>query len=171
MNAITNPAAFEPSEPAAVPVEDRALLDAYSNAVIDVVDPVGPAVVKLEVMAEGQRSRPAPGPASFVSPDGLILTNSHVVGGAHKSQCGQRRRPHHDGARASATIPTPTSRWSASMLPSSLTAAKLGDSKTLRRGQLVIAIGNPLGFESTVTTGVVSALGRSLRSRQWTLDR
>ena len=162
MNAITNPAAFEPSEPAAVPVEDRALLDAYSNAVIDVVDRVGPAVVKLEVMGEGQR-RAGTGSGVIVAPDGLILTNSHVVGRAHKVNV-----VNVEGRIMTARVVGDDPDTDLALVrvdaPISLTAAKLGDSKTLRRGQLVIAIGNPLGFESTVTTGVVSALGRSLRS-------
>ena len=149
-----------------VPPEDQALLDAYSRAVIDVVDRVGPAVVGLAVQV-GQangRIRGGSGSGVVVAPDGLILTNSHVAGAASRIEVTTA-----DGLNLKARLVGDDPDTDLALLrvdeAVTLTAAPLGDSKRLRRGQLVIAIGNPLGFESTVTTGVVSALGRSLRSR------
>jgi S1-C subfamily serine protease len=150
-------------------VSDLELLDAYSRAVIDAVDRVGPSVVKVEVRGGGQqsRSRRAPdggaGSGFLFTPDGLILTNSHVVaaGTAVSVSLTDGRvlgadivgdDPHTDLAVLRVTAPH-------------LHAAPLGNSATLRPGQVVIAIGNPFGFQHTVTTGVVSALGRSLRAR------
>jgi S1-C subfamily serine protease len=152
------------AETRSVPADDQALLDAYSRAVIDVVDRVGPAVVRLDVAAGGKRRHGGTGSGVVVAPDGLVLTNSHVVGGA----------PHMtvttvDGRSLTARVvgDDPDTDLALVRVDSNVTlpAATLGDSKRLKRGQLVIAIGNPLGFESTVTTGVISALGRSLRAR------
>jgi len=148
----------------AVPSEDQALLDAYSRAVIDVVDRVGPAVVRLDVKTPDARVRGGTGSGVVVAPDGLVLTNSHVVGGAARVDVTTI-----EGRSLAARVvgDDPDTDLALVRVDASVTlpAAALGDSKRLRRGQLVIAIGNPLGFESTVTTGVVSALGRSLRSR------
>ena len=145
-----------------VPPEDQALLDAYSRAVIDVVDRVGPAVVRLA--AHAAQSRGGTGSGVVVAPDGLILTNSHVAGKASRIEVTTA-----DGQHLSARVVGDDPDTDLALLrvdeAVTLPAAPLGDSKRLKRGQLVIAIGNPLGFESTVTTGVVSALGRSLRSR------
>ena len=154
-----------PAAPApAAAADDRELLDAYSRAVIDVVDRLGPAVVRLDVRTRAESRHAGSGSGVVGAPDGLVLTNSHVVGGAKSIDVttvdGRNLTAHVVGddpdtdlalVRADAAVTLPS--------------ARLGDSKQLKRGQLVIAIGNPLGFESTVTTGVVSALGRSLRAR------
>jgi S1-C subfamily serine protease len=152
----------------AVPVDDQALLDSYSQAVIDVVDRVGPAVVRLAVrggdQARAGQSRGGSGSGVIVAPDGLILTNSHVAGAASRIEVTTA-----DGQDLHARLVGDDPDTDLALIridePATLPSARLGDSKRLKRGQLVIAIGNPLGFESTVTTGVVSALGRSLRSR------
>ncbi len=141
--------------------DDTVLLDAYSRAVIGSVDKVGPAVVRVERLADGKTAGTGSGVA--ISGDGLVLTNSHVVGGAT-----QMRLSFADGSSREARVlgddPDTDLALLRTDLPAGTTAAVLGDSKALRRGQLVVAIGNPLGFESTVTAGVVSALGRSLRA-------
>jgi S1-C subfamily serine protease len=152
----------------AVPPEDQALLDAYSRAVIDVVDRVGPAVVGLAVRAD--KSRGGSGSGVVVAPDGLILTNSHVADAAGSPGAAARIAvTTADGLELRGRLVGNDPDTDLALLrvdeAVTLTAAPLGDSKRLKRGQLVIAIGNPLGFESTVTTGVVSALGRSLRAR------
>jgi S1-C subfamily serine protease len=153
-----------PASPPPVQPEDQALLDAYSRAVIDVVDRVGPAVVRLDVKAKDDRRNGGTGSGVIVAPDGLVLTNSHVVGGASGVNVTTV-----DGRSVTARVvgDDPDTDLALVRVDASVTlpAAKLGNSKLLKRGQLVIAIGNPLGFESTVTTGVVSALGRSLRAR------
>jgi S1-C subfamily serine protease len=145
-----------------VPADDEALLDAYSRAVIDVVERVEAAVVRLDV--KGDERRGGTGSGVVVAPDGLVLTNSHVVGGGSRVQVTTL-----EGRRLDARVvgDDPDTDLALARIDASLTlpSATLGNSKLLKRGQLVIAIGNPLGFESTVTTGVVSALGRSLRSR------
>jgi S1-C subfamily serine protease len=156
---------------------DASLLDAYSAAVTGAVERVSPSVVNIEVHQRVQttgrsrsgepRERRGGGSGFVFTPDGLILTNSHVV---------------HDAARIAVTL-ADGQRMAASLIGEdpasdlaiirvdephfddpSLIAATLGDSQRLRVGQVVIAIGAPYGFQSTVTAGVVSALGRSLRS-------
>ena len=157
----------DPAEPAAPPAEDAALLDAYSRAVIDVVETVSPAVVRLDVRpAESARQDSRGGGSGsgvIVSPDGLVLTNSHVAGGASRI-----RATTAEGQSLTARVvgDDPDTDLALVRINEGVTLpfAPLGDSRRLKRGQLVIAIGNPLGFESTVTAGVVSALGRSLRA-------
>jgi S1-C subfamily serine protease len=133
-----------------------ALLDAYSQAVIRVVERVAASVVNVR---RGQSG----GSGVIVTPDGYALTNAHVVDGAQAVEVtlGSGKE-----ARAQVVGSDPATDLAVIRIAESgLQAAELADSENLRVGQLVIAIGDPLGFHSTVTTGVVSALGRSLRSR------
>src|SRR5580698_6344406 len=155
-----------------LPADDRELLDAYSNAVIDVVDRVGPAVVGLTIHTGEPNggSRAGTGSGVVVAPDGLILTNSHVAGAGGNATGAARievstPEGQHLTARLVGDDPDTDLALIRIVQPVTLPFAPLGDSKKLKRGQLVVAIGNPLGFESTVTAGVISALGRSLRSR------
>jgi S1-C subfamily serine protease len=136
--------------------EDGALLDAYSSAVIHAVETVGPAVVKIEVARGG-------GSGVVFTPDGLILTNSHVV-----EQGGQLTVVMTDGRSMRADLIGQDRDTDLAVIRVDGTAlpfATLGDSRAVRVGQIAIAIGNPYGFHHSVTAGVVSALGRSLRAR------
>ena len=150
---------------AAAPIDDGTLLDAYSNAVIDVTDRVGPAVVRVETgpKVPDRRERGGLGSGIVISPDGLVLTNSHVVGTSKEIRL-RDVEGHVGEAQVLGVDPDTDLALLRANGVRHLPYAALGNSKTLRRGQLVIAIGNPLGFESTVTAGVVSALGRSIRS-------
>ncbi|SKA39397.1 serine protease, S1-C subfamily, contains C-terminal PDZ domain [Enhydrobacter aerosaccus] len=145
------------------PLDDNSLLDAYSRALIAVVDRVGPAVVRVERLGEDGQPAGGTGSGVVIAGDGLVLTNSHVVGGSTRV-----RLSFADGNAREARVLGDDADTDLALLrtdlPAGTPAAALGDSKALRRGQLVVAIGNPLGFESTVTAGVVSALGRSLRA-------
>lgn len=143
------------------------LLDAYSRAVISVVDHVGPAIVSISVGQETPETAFEPtgaGSGFVITPDGYILTNSHVVSLARKIEA-----VFMDGRRLPAMVvgEDPSTDLAVIRVSSfDLPYAVLGDSSELKVGQLVIAMGNPFGFQSTVSTGVVSALGRSLRSQQ-----
>lgn len=133
------------------------VLDAFSAAVVSVVERVGTSVVHV---GSGRG-----GASGFViAPDGFVLTNAHVVEGSHAP-----RITLHDGTELAAEIRGSDPSTDLAVIrvldAATLPAATLGDSDALRVGQLVIAIGDPLGFQSTVTTGVVSALGRSLHAR------
>jgi S1-C subfamily serine protease len=149
----------------AAPDGDQPLLDAYSNAVIGVTERVGPAVVRVETGTKtpGRGARGGLGSGIVISPDGLVLTNSHVVGSSR-----QIRLQDIEGVVTDARVLGVDPDTDLALLRADgardLRYASLGNSRNLRRGQLVVAIGNPLGFESTVTAGVVSALGRSIRS-------
>jgi len=151
------------NEPA--PLSDQPLLDAYSHAVIDVTERVGPAVVRVETgpKVRSLRERGGLGSGIVISPDGLVLTNSHVVGASKEI-----RLRDIEGFVTDAHVLGVDPDTDLALLRADgardLRYAALGNSKRLKRGQLVVAIGNPLGFESTVTAGVVSALGRSIRS-------
>ena len=144
---------------------DTQLLDAYSRAVVSVVESVGPAVVSVSVggrLSHHEGEQIGAGSGVVIAPDGYILTNDHVVRNAKHLTVGLT-----DGTSLSAELigKDPATdlaviRANAAYLPSSI----LGSSDRLKVGQLVIAMGNPFGFQSTVSTGVISALGRTLRS-------
>ena len=147
---VQAPAAME-SDPAS------ALLDAYSQAVVRVVERVTPSVVNVR---RGQSG----GSGVIVTPDGYALTNAHVVEGVREVAVTLRNET--EPVRAPVVGADPATDLAVVRIPrSGLPAAELAESEALRVGQLVIAIGDPLGFQSTVTTGVVSALGRSLRGK------
>jgi S1-C subfamily serine protease len=145
--------------------QDEELLDAYSSAVVSVVEAVSPSVVHVQVrgarrgvMAQGS------GSGTILSPDGIVLTNNHVVEGAAAIELALT-----DSRRFAARVLGRDPDTDIAVLRADtsdrLPAARLGNSKKLKAGQIAIAIGNPLGFESTVTAGIISAVGRSLRAQ------
>ncbi|MBI3966680.1 MAG: trypsin-like peptidase domain-containing protein [Chloroflexi bacterium] len=152
--------------------EAEAVLDAYSQAVVTVAEKLSPTVVNIAATHRGvARTRrgalpyeaPGAGSGVIIAPDGYVLTNSHVVHQASRIEVGLE-----DGRVLSGRLvgEDPATDLAVVQIDGvNLAAAELGDSDRLRVGQLVIAIGNPFGFQTTVTAGVVSALGRSLRSQ------
>jgi S1-C subfamily serine protease len=138
------------------PFSDSELLDAYSRAVIRAVEIVGPAVVKIDLQRGG-------GSGVIFTPDGFLLTNSHVVDAATNATVTlpDGRSMRGDFIARDVHTDLAVLRIGGASLP----FASLGDSRQVRVGQVAIAIGNPYGFQHSVTAGVVSALGRSLRSR------
>ena len=160
-----SPTSPEPA-PAAGSAPPADPLDAYSAAVVGAVDSVGPAVVSVYVggAAEAARARGGAGSGVVVTPDGYLLTNEHVV-----QRVTEARVTFVDGRSVPAVVAGRDPATDLAVLRAqagALPYAQLASSQRLRPGQLVIAVGNPFGFESTVSAGVVSALGRSLRSRQ-----
>jgi S1-C subfamily serine protease len=155
--------AADSAAPQGAPSESE-IFDAYSRAVIGAVETVGPAVVHLQL--EGDAGPAGSGSGVVFTPDGYLLTNSHVVnaGGGGKRIVATFQ----DGRSSTASVvgDDPDTDLAVLRLHGEAPAsARLGDSRRLKVGQLVIAIGNPFGFQCTVTAGVVSALGRSLRAR------
>ncbi len=154
--------------------DDTLMLDAYSQAVVDAVDRVSPSVVNIETRRAAPQGRGGREPRDprglggsasgfLFTPDGFILTNSHVVHGADSITITRD-----DGQVREATLIGDDPETDLAVVrigPDSLTPATLGDSGAVRVGQVAIAIGNPYGFQTTVTAGVVSALGRSLRAQ------
>jgi serine protease Do len=145
---------------------DDNLFDAYSRAVVGVVDKVGPSVVSINIKQTGNSwpvENEGSGSGFIITPDGFVLTNHHVVEKA-KDIVVIFQDGRHCKAEIMGTDPE-TDLAVLKVFAGGLPAALLGDSSKLKVGQLIVAIGNPFGFQSTVSAGVVSALGRSLRSR------
>ena len=173
LHAVPDDSSGEPSEPR--PIDERDdrevepdddALDAYSRAVTGVVDTLGPAVVSVDVR-RGRRGGPdGAGSGVVVTPDGFALTNSHVVAGSR-----ELRVRGASGESASASVVGDDPATDLAVIKVDLAAlgpiavGRVDGATRVRPGQLVVAIGNPLGFASTVSAGVVSALGRSLRGR------
>lgn len=140
---------------------ETTLLDAYSRTVVGVAEKVSPAVVNIGVL-KVRKEQSGAGSGLIVTPDGYVLTNEHVVHAANLIEVKLN-----DGRKFDAQVvgTDPATDTAVLRIPSSdLPIARLGDSQKLKVGQLVVAIGNPFGFQCTVTAGVISALGRSLRS-------
>jgi S1-C subfamily serine protease len=157
----TQPTDAARPQPQNRPTADADLLDAYSQAVIHVVETVSPAVIS--VTGQNGDGRGGSGSGFLVTPDGYAITNSHVVNDRSKLSAETT-----DGDRLPVELigdDPATDLAVIRIAASGLPITQLGDSSALRVGQLVIAMGSPLGLQSTVSTGVVSALGRSMRGR------
>jgi S1-C subfamily serine protease len=145
------------------PLSDNELLDSYSRTVSGVVEKVAPTVVNIRVQRrQGSREAGGSGSGFVIAQDGYILTNSHVVHGAEKLEVALA-----DGRTSEAILIGDDPETDLAVIrinASNLVHIQLGDSKLVRAGQIAIAIGSPLGFQQTVTAGVVSALGRSMRA-------
>ncbi len=148
------------------------VLDAFSQAVVQVAQTVSPSVVSVRVRRKGPVPAPGRGPRPdferrgsgvIMAPDGFILTNSHVVRGAAAVEVMLVDGTSHRGRVIGQDLASDLAVIRIAV--SGLSAAEFGDSDSLKVGQLVIAIGNPLGLQTTVTSGVISALGRSLVSQ------
>ncbi len=158
---------IEPNHPFISPGSDEQLLDAYSQTIVSVVEKVGPSVVSIgaKVLAVSPNSpeQVAAGSGVIITPDGFVLTNHHVIAQATEVEVGLT-----DGSTLMGQVVGSDPDTDLAVLrvgAHGLPAAELGDSEKLRVGQLAIAIGNPLGFQNTVSAGVVSALGRALRGQ------
>jgi S1-C subfamily serine protease len=143
--------------------DDDELLDAYSHAIVGVVEKVSPSVVHVRVRGT-RMGQLGSGSGTIIAPDGLVLTNNHVVDGVAQIDLAL-----HDGRVVPARILGRDPDTDIAVLRAEtsdrLPAARIGNSKKVRQGQVAVAIGNPFGFESTVTAGIVSAVGRSLRAQ------
>jgi S1-C subfamily serine protease len=153
-------------EPVQSPASDDGLLDDYSKTVSGIVEKVQATVVNIRVsgfQCERQADAGGSGSGFIIAPDGYILTNSHVVHGASKMEVALA-----DGRLLNATLVGDDPETDLAVIrihASDLVHVNLGDSQSVRVGQIAVAIGSPLGFQQTVTAGVVSALGRSMRSQ------
>jgi S1-C subfamily serine protease len=150
--------------PQAQPFGEADLLDAYSAAVTSAAARITPSVVNIEVKTQGRRGEQRGGGSGFFfTPDGFILTNNHVVAGASAIEVTLI-----DGTRCTATVVGTDPHTDLAVIRISAPTqipARLGDSDLIRPGQIAIAVGNPLGFQTTVTAGVISALGRTMRAQ------
>jgi S1-C subfamily serine protease len=167
LRLIDDPSPASPhSQPTATPptpVKDDELLDAYSRAVVSVVEQVGPSVVSVAVRTRARRRMDGAGSGLLFTPDGYVLTNAHVVASAKEFKVTRT-----DGTESPARLVGADAATDLAIVHiegSHLPAAELGESDKLKVGQLAVAIGNPLGYSSTVSAGVISALGRTLRAQ------